>query len=426
MATARGMQAKPAQGLTAMRRKQVLSHSLVLVLAGMTLGQLLLGLAILPVSRASRPMMLALAVFLVALAVMEGEVVLAELAPAAAAWWAMAGLVAATILPPALYFYFRFAISEPGATYAPSILLHSLPVMFASGVSALVLALPPLDQSVLIDGANGTVSGPAALAAVGLLLVLVGWLLQLAFYGVTVFRMMVRHRRVLKDRFTDLTGRTLAWFDLVMAIIVIAALQSVVSLFLPPENNPHLQWFDAPVSLALTTTLVLFAVLQKPALQEDGGAPTSRGKGGSRYLKSALTSDDAAEIAVALERAMEQDRLYTDPNLSRTRLAKAVATNPDYLTQTLNEVIGLAFFDYINRWRVREACRLLGDGDASVTDIAFDVGYNSRSAFYRAFRDITGTTPSDFRAARTAEMRLAVPIETMPGLHKKSDYSVNI
>jgi AraC-like DNA-binding protein len=57
----------------------------------------------------------------------------------------------------------------------------------------------------------------------------------------------------------------------------------------------------------------------------------------------------------------------------------------------------MSFYHYVNRWRVEEAKRLLLTTDANVLNIAHDVGFNSRSAFYNAFRTVTGESPVTFR-----------------------------
>jgi AraC-like DNA-binding protein len=56
------------------------------------------------------------------------------------------------------------------------------------------------------------------------------------------------------------------------------------------------------------------------------------------------------------------------------------------------------FYDYINQARVEAAKRALAASDASVLAIALEIGYNSRSAFYNAFKKHSGQTPSAYRA----------------------------
>ena len=57
----------------------------------------------------------------------------------------------------------------------------------------------------------------------------------------------------------------------------------------------------------------------------------------------------------------------------------------------------MSFFDFVNGFRVDEAERLLRDTDRSVTEIALDVGFNSRSTFNTAVRKHRSLTPTDLR-----------------------------
>ena len=71
---------------------------------------------------------------------------------------------------------------------------------------------------------------------------------------------------------------------------------------------------------------------------------------------------------------------------------------PNQVSQTLNQEIGASFFDYVARWRIAASKPLITAGDASVLTVALDVGFNSRSAFYKAFKRETGLTPKGYRA----------------------------
>lgn len=96
---------------------------------------------------------------------------------------------------------------------------------------------------------------------------------------------------------------------------------------------------------------------------------------------------------------MRKDRLYLDPSLSLQKLSQHVGALPNQVSQTLNQQIGVSFFDYIARWRIEASKPMIAAGEASVLTIALDVGFNSRSTFYKAFNRETGMTPKGYRAA---------------------------
>lgn len=72
-------------------------------------------------------------------------------------------------------------------------------------------------------------------------------------------------------------------------------------------------------------------------------------------------------------------------------------------SQTFARQIGLSFFDYVNAKRVEAAKVMLRQGGESVIDIAVAVGFNSRSAFYNAFKTAVGTTPAAYRRLHASD-----------------------
>jgi AraC-like DNA-binding protein len=94
---------------------------------------------------------------------------------------------------------------------------------------------------------------------------------------------------------------------------------------------------------------------------------------------------------------MQDDRLYLDPNLSLTKLARHVRVASNHVSQTLNEALEETFFDYVNRWRIEAALPHIAEGKETVLTIALDVGFNTRSTFYTAFKRVTGMTPRAYR-----------------------------
>jgi YesN/AraC family two-component response regulator len=94
---------------------------------------------------------------------------------------------------------------------------------------------------------------------------------------------------------------------------------------------------------------------------------------------------------------MEVDNLHRDANLSLWALARHIGASSNYISQTLNEVIGESFFDFVNSYRIAEAKILLTTTNDSVLNITYDVGFNARSSFYNAFKRQTGQTPTTYR-----------------------------
>jgi AraC-like DNA-binding protein len=97
--------------------------------------------------------------------------------------------------------------------------------------------------------------------------------------------------------------------------------------------------------------------------------------------------------------AVDQNRLWLDPDLTLTTLAKKLGTNTTYLSKALNEGAGQSFSAFINQRRVREVQELLKHESKSkdLLAIAFEAGFNSKASFNRAFAEFAGMGPAAWR-----------------------------
>lgn len=106
-----------------------------------------------------------------------------------------------------------------------------------------------------------------------------------------------------------------------------------------------------------------------------------------------------AFIASALLRCMEDDKMYLNSRLSLSDLAVAAGTNKTYISIYINSQ-GYTFYDFINKYRVEEACRIIeqmATGERlTMTDVAALSGFNSVSSFNRYFFKIKGITPTAY------------------------------
>ena len=117
-----------------------------------------------------------------------------------------------------------------------------------------------------------------------------------------------------------------------------------------------------------------------------------------KYQKTGLKSAESERIFHELEKQLKKEKVYKDNLLSLGRLAKRIHTQSHLLSQVINENYRKSFFELISSLRVEEAKHLLENNEAiKVSEVAFEVGYNSISAFNTAFKKQTGLTPSQFR-----------------------------
>jgi AraC-like DNA-binding protein len=86
---------------------------------------------------------------------------------------------------------------------------------------------------------------------------------------------------------------------------------------------------------------------------------------------------------------------------SLERLAKDLGVSRSALADRFTHLVGQPPMRYLAHWRMQLASRLLVDGAAKVSAVAFDVGYQSEAAFSRAFKEMVGVSPAAWRAERS-------------------------
>ena len=134
----------------------------------------------------------------------------------------------------------------------------------------------------------------------------------------------------------------------------------------------------------------------KPVENEDEQA--------TEEIEEPKSDDDVVSLnyilAVRLEQKMSQDKLYLNPKLTTTDVATAIGTNKTYLSDYLNNTLNTSFFDYINTFRINEACRIIEmmpeRGRESMSVVAQKSGFNSLSSFHRYFVKLKGISPKSY------------------------------
>ncbi len=119
-----------------------------------------------------------------------------------------------------------------------------------------------------------------------------------------------------------------------------------------------------------------------------------------KYQGSNLTPDETISCLQKITHLMEVDKAFKDAELSLELLADKCGQSPRNLSRIINEQTGKNFYEFVNTYRVKEAQKLLVHPQyrsKSILEISFEVGFNSKSAFNRAFKAFTDLTPSQYK-----------------------------
>jgi AraC-like DNA-binding protein/ligand-binding sensor protein len=109
----------------------------------------------------------------------------------------------------------------------------------------------------------------------------------------------------------------------------------------------------------------------------------------------ALEGGSAEPTAITRARGYIHDHFGDE--LSLAAVARSVNMSASYFSEKFKEATGLNFVEYVSRTRIEKARNLLQNPNLRVSEIAFDVGFQSLSQFNRAFKSITGQAPSKYR-----------------------------
>ncbi len=117
--------------------------------------------------------------------------------------------------------------------------------------------------------------------------------------------------------------------------------------------------------------------------------------------KLAIISDGSEHAAVARARKFI-DKTLADP-LPLSLVARHSGLSESHFCRVFKESTGLTLTDYVNRRRIEWAKRELLKPETRVSEIAFQIGYQSLSQFNRSFARFTGSSPTNFRREEMAK-----------------------
>jgi AraC-like DNA-binding protein len=234
---------------------------------------------------------------------------------------------------------------------------------------------------------------------------------------------LIRHfRRTLSERFSDLQRLNVSWLSSTLLFFAIAMIIAALNGFMgltPLANYFYFVFTIILLILFVYINVVILKAMQRPALfagmkeeeqpamgkEQAAMANEPPAKGVRKYAGSVLTPEESRGLLDRLQQHMQTTKPYLEPELTLEELSARLSLRPKILSQVINENTGQNFFDFINRYRIGEAKRMLTDPtDKKITvqEVLYVVGFNSKSSFNTLFKKYTGVTPSEFKNKKGA------------------------
>lgn len=116
--------------------------------------------------------------------------------------------------------------------------------------------------------------------------------------------------------------------------------------------------------------------------------------------KKLISDENLDKIKSELLKLMETEKPFLDSELNLVKLANKMNLSSHLLSYAINNGFDENFFQFINRYRIEEAKKLILNpkmNHLSLLGIGFEVGFNSKTVFNTTFKKITGKTPSEYK-----------------------------
>lgn len=305
------------------------------------------------------------------------------------------------IIAPLLYLHNKDKMGAHGGTLEKRDLLHFLPAL------AFLLYIFPfyvMSGDVKIERFTGFYSAGNRIDYIQLL-----YLTQILIYIAIGYVQSGRWIASLRSRQSDSTISDLAFNRKLFALLFMQVCAALIITLIIAFNVSH-EYIYYQISFLLLAAIITFSTFNflNKGVRSDRFLEYQRTdevenqnveEESAKYASSSLDKEQMTVILNKMDTTMVVERLFTNRNLKLNELSKHLGIPGHHISQSLNQVRDINFFQYVNDFRVDEMKARLRNSDhktKTIAAIAEECGFKSQSSFYRIFKQRTGNTPGVF------------------------------
>jgi AraC-like DNA-binding protein len=306
-----------------------------------------------------------------------------------------------TVMPfgPIIYFYTR-SLLTPGFRLGKQEKLHFLPVVLDWGSKIIGW----IYVGGLLLGVFRQEDGPAwghVMDQYNTYRDIPHWI-SITVYLWLAHRLLLRHM-LPGEAGTEATYRWLATMHRALAGLQVVYLLFLIPYVIPAFHNAVLD-FGGYAPIYIPMVVIIYWIGMKGYLHAQRTTEPAAPKAAApKKTGTAPPAEVASAVMEALRKAMEEDQLYLDPELTVEKVGRHLQKPPKTVSAVLNGHAGKSFNQYVNEYRVEAVKRSMLDPaqpPLTLVGLAFECGFNSQATFQRAFRTATGQSPGEYLASR--------------------------
>jgi len=281
--------------------------------------------------------------------------------------------------------FFALSATDPPFRWSTRKWIHLVPFLVAEAVTVgLYQSLSTEDQRTLIANAS-MMDPPLFVSAIQL-----AALAHVLAYTLYARRILLRHEEKLKQHYST---RVVSWAKSIFHYLIGLLAISLAATLTLQVGYPELYLVAILVVVGATGIFTFYALIQ--ALDQPPLLAAT-----PKAAEYSLPADDVEQLSVKIRDFFANRRGFTNPDLTIGDVAEQLAEPVRDVSHVVNHYLARNFYDLVNSYRVQAAEQMLTADSASamtITDVMYEVGFNSKSSFNTQFKKKTGLTPSEYR-----------------------------
>lgn len=227
------------------------------------------------------------------------------------------------------------------------------------------------------------------------------FILQIPIYLYFSFILIVKYNKSVKEFYSNIQEKSLCKINWVLVAFLFTSIIAIASSLIGKDFFIDKgMWLIIPsISHSLFLILIIYVGYHQDFTIKDFNKEiesyhTDKNENANIQPYSTQLTKETLTVA------MENEKLFTNPDLRITDLASALQTNRTYISRIVNEEFQSNFSDWVNSYRVEYVKQMMHDPDndsVSLIELSEIAGFPSKSVFYRAFNKALKMTPGKYR-----------------------------